>query len=158
MTFTASAALLDLYAVNRARAGADYEWSGVAGCSRPKSDAAPGLVAWLRMRQEGLCAACGESLDSLDGNGRAEVLNVNHVHSQGSKQRGYVGGNVYLGHRICNEIDSDVFGKSVPLESLERADLVPTDYPDRATMLAMVPAKRDAKAERSARRLARMGA
>lgn len=137
-------------AANLALAGADFQWTGIGNASRPRSDAFPGLVAWLAMAQNGVCAACGEAFGG-------EVLNVNHLVSQGKSQRGYVPGNLYLGHRTCNEIDAETFGAVVPLESLARPDLVPGDYPTRATMLAMAGKDAETKARRRAERLSRIG-
>lgn len=138
----------DQQTANLALAGEDFQWVGVANASRPRSDAFPGLVAWLAMAQNGTCAACGEAFGG-------ELLNVNHLVSQGKSQRGYVAGNLYLGHRTCNEIDAEVYGAVVPLGSLARPDLVPADYPTRATMLTYAGKASDTKARRMADRRAR---
>ena len=140
--------LSSLLAVNVTAAGTDYEWTtSPIACSRPRSDAMRGLVAWLAVCQEGMCAACG-----LPFNG--ETLNINHIVSQGTKDRGYVAGNIYLGHRVCNETDSEIYGRIVPIASLIRADLIPTDYPTRGTMLAYAASASNAKADRAAMRAA----
>ncbi len=138
--------IASLLAVNTAQAGTDFEWStATLACSRPRSDAMRGLVAWLGEQQEGMCVACGEAFGG-------ETLNINHIVSQGTRDRGYVAGNIYLGHRVCNETDSEVYGRIVPLSSLIRADLVPTDYPTRATMLAYSERVTTNKARRAAMR------
>lgn len=141
-------ALTALYAANVAAAGSDYMWDGITGTqSCPRGDAFPGLVAFLAIAQQGICAACGDEFGS-------ETLNVCHIVSQGPRKRGYVAGNLYLGHRGCNETDI-TYGAAVPLASLIRADLIPTTYPTRADMLALATAH-DRKSDRAARRAAAM--
>jgi len=140
-------ALNALHALNVARAGDTYTWPA-GGTSRPRSDAFPGLLAWLAIEQNGICPACGDALGM-------ELLNVNHLISQGKRQGGYVEGNIYLGHRECNELDAELFGMVVPVESLARPDMVATTYPTRATMLALAPSK-GRKGDRRTARLARM--
>lgn len=142
ITSTAHAALV-------AMAGDDFLWTAYAGTqSYPAGDAFRGLVEILRDAQEGLCVACGEGL-------AGERTQVCHIVSGGPKGRGYVGGNLYLGHVDCNDIDREVYGTVVPLASLVRSDLILSERPTRAAMLAAVPTDDgSAKARRAAIRRA----
>src|SRR3954463_11466036 len=90
-----------------AAAGTDYRWTGFAGTqSEPQGAALAGLAQILREAQNGDCVACGEAL-------AGEAVNVCHLVSGSRARRGYcaVGGvfNLYLGHRTCNETDSETF-------------------------------------------------
>jgi len=116
-----------------ALAGDDFLWTAYAGTqSYPAGDAFRGLVAILNTAQDGLCVACGEGL-------AGERTQVCHIVSGGPKGRGYVGGNLYLGHVDCNDLDREVYGAIVPLDSLVRADLILAERPSRSAMLAAVP-------------------
>jgi hypothetical protein len=125
--------LIRLHAMALAMAGESFDWTAPNGAtigSRPRSDAMPGLTAWLIACQGGICAACGEA---LDGTERIEVCHIVR-----GRERGYVPGNLYAGHTSCNDIDSKVYGAIVPLTSLVRADLVPTvPLPGHSTLKGM---------------------
>lgn len=130
-------------------AGDDNAWTGIDGCSAPDGKAFAGYVALMRAAQEGLCAACGDAL----GNEAVEVCHV-----VGGGRRGYVGGNQYLGHIGCNDMDAEL-GRNVPLASLIRADLIMAERPSRAACITATPTANgvsDAQVERNARRLANM--
>lgn len=112
-------------------AGEAFSWEGVRGTSRPAGGAdMSGLRVWLWKAQEGMCAACGEAVPLTDG----EVAHVVSNHGSPSKGRGYVAGNVYFSHGLCNADDWDTFGAIVPAASFVRGDLVPLTYPSRQTM------------------------
>lgn len=114
-------------------AGDDFSWSAVRGTSRPAGGTdMQGYRVWLWKQQEGLCAACGESLAITEG----EVAHVVSNHGSPSKGRGYVAGNAYMSHDTCNADDWDVFGAIVPADSFVRGDLVPLTYPSRKVMRA----------------------
>lgn len=157
--------LAQAIAFNTAQAGADFLWnSATVSNSRPRSDAFPGLRAWLIEAQAGVCAACGDMLD-----GEIEVCHVvaardavkyartgNDVDASG--HRGYVAGNLYAGHRGCNVKDGKI-GPVVPVAGFICPELVALTYPSRADMLraiarqddALVQESRDARRERQIR-------
>lgn len=147
-------------AFNTAQAGADFSWDGATiANSRPRSDAFPGLRQWLREAQSGICPACGDELS-----GEVEVCHVvaardarkyaaNGSDVDSSANRGYVAGNLYLGHRGCNVDDANVFGPIVPAYGFDMPHLVALTYPSRADMLRAVA--RENSADESERRTAR---
>ncbi len=137
--------LLRLFAINVTLAGSEFNWTAANGStigSRPRSDAMPGLTAWLIACAGGICAACGEA---LDGTERIEVCHIVR-----GRERGYVPGNLYAGHTSCNNIDATVYGAIVPISSLVRADIVPTKtLPSHAQLKAL-----SNNADKRSRRLA----
>lgn len=132
-----------LHRLNIALAGTDFSWSA-GSKGRPQGGQAA-LLGWLLARQDGICAACGETDETGD------VWQVCHIVSGGPNRRGYIAGNVYAGHQTCNDADRDHYGAIVPLSSLVRVDVVPTTYPTAADLADYAPTDR---AARYARRLA----
>lgn len=158
------ASLADAIAFHVAQAGSDYSWNGATvPNSRPRSDAFPGLRAWLIEHQSGMCAACGDELD-----GEIEVCHVvaardaakyartgNDVDASANRGYSTSGGNLYVGHRGCNVKDGKI-GPVVPAHKFVCPELVALSYPSRADMLraieranpALVQASRDARRDR----------
>lgn len=131
------------YAAIRA-AGSDFSWPDVRGTVDSKHRR--GLAAWLIEQQRGLCAACG---DSLVG----DAVEICHIVA--SRRKGLMTpGNVYAGHKGCNDDDSKVYGDIVPLESLVRIDLVPTALPTRQDCHRIADEVSHVRESRRARRLA----
>jgi len=144
-----SEALTRLHTMALAMAGEAYTWTAPNGAtigSRPRSDAMPGLTAWLIAQQGGICAACGEA---LDGTERIEVCHIVR-----GRERGYVMGNLYAGHTSCNNIDATIYGSVVPLSSLVRADLVPVIPIPSHSQLKALSNNTDKRARRLALRQA----
>lgn len=156
--------LADAIAFHTAQAGPDYLWEhATVPNSRPRSDAFPGLRAWLWDYAGGVCAACGDDLD-----GEVEVCHIVAARDpkkfakmgcdvDASGNRGYstLGGNLYLGHRGCNVKDGQM-GPVVPLASFVAPECIPLTYPTRSQMVmamaredkAAIQASRDARRER----------
>jgi hypothetical protein len=65
-----------------------------------------------------------------------EVAHIVGNNGSPSKSRGYVAGNVYGSHPLCNADDYYLFGDVVPPASLARPDIVSLHYWTRADMLA----------------------
>lgn len=149
--------LADAITFNRAQAGADYLWNdATVRNSRPRTDAFPGLRAWLTEAQSGICAACGDALS-----GEVEVCHVVAARDpkkfertgsdiDASASRGYVAGNLYVGHRGCNVYDAKRFGPVVPESGFMCPELVSLSYPSRADMLR-AGMRADGKAEQERR-------
>lgn len=140
-----------LHALAVAGAGSDFNWANERrACARPQGGQS-NLLAWLTRAQDGVCAACGETLN--DGT----ALEVCHLVSGGPKRRGYVAGNLYAGHKSCNDDDRELFGYVVPVTSLARPDVVALTRPTTDDLATMVDTNRgDMLAARRAARLARM--
>lgn len=127
---------------NMVLAGSDFSWTdpatgkGIggspAGFNAKYGNARNGLRVLVWDAQGGLCAACGHGVAITD-------MEVAHIVGNGgspSKSRGYVAGNVYGSHALCNQDDADLFGDVVPPASLARPDVVSLTYWTRADMLA----------------------
>lgn len=144
--------LTTLHTLNVAAAGASFDWAGYKGaCARPQGGQAA-LLRYLTSVQGGVCAACGDDLN--DGT----ALEVCHLVSGGAKRRGYVPGNLYAGHKSCNDDDRECFGAIVPPESLARPDVVLTTRPTTADLEPFATTTTTATlAARRAARMARMG-
>lgn len=106
-------------------AGPDFSWAGVRGCGRPPSSymGRKGIRQALRLdliaRQGGICFACGEVLDDT-----AEFC---HIVSRGPGIRGWLWGNVAIGHAVCNEAQKQR-GPIVHMSDMARPDVVPTEW------------------------------
>ena len=103
-----------------------------AGASAKYGNARNGLRVLVWDAQGGICAACGHGVNLSD-------MDVAHIVGNGgspSKSRGYVAGNIYGAHPLCNADDFDLFGEVVPPASLARPDVVSLTYWSRADMLA----------------------
>ena len=129
-------------AANLPLAGADFSWTDAvtgkgiggspAGYNAKYGNARNGLRVLVWEAQGGICAACGLGVAITD-------MDVAHLVGNGgspSKSRGYVSGNVYGSHPICNADDYMAFGDVVPPASLARPDVVSLAYWTRADMLA----------------------
>lgn len=132
-----------------ALAGTDFMWTAHNAPSQLDSAHRIGLTAWLQTAQNGLCAACGESL-------AGERVDLCHIVASRRSGHGIMAGNVYVGHVGCNSDDSKVFGNgAVPLASLIRADIVALAFPTRAECVSIA---KGIRAKREARRAARIAA
>lgn len=123
-------------------AGPAFDWTDAAtgkpiggspaGHSARYGNARNGLRVLVWDAQGGICAACGHGVALTD-------MEVAHIVGNGgspSKSRGYIAGNVYGSHPLCNLDDAYLFGDIVPPASLARPDLVSLTYWTRADMLA----------------------
>lgn len=123
-------------------AGKDFDWvdaatgKGIggspAGFNAKYGNARNGLRVLVWDAQGGLCAACGHGVALTD----MEVAHIVGNNGSPSKSRGYVAGNVYGSHAICNADDYYLFGDVVPPASLARPDVVSLAYWTRGDMLA----------------------
>ena len=124
LTDAAVAALVALSGGEASR----YDWHGVPGCSRFDANKRlgsrrAGARIFLRDYQEGLCPDCGLSLDNGD------LIDFCHIVSRGldakhsDEGKGWVAGNLFLGHRACNKAQQ-WRGPVVLPEHLTRPDLV----------------------------------
>lgn len=122
---------IDLYNELARMAGSDHMWEPVArGTSRQGSVARRGLRVWLAAAQGHICPSCGNSLNGFNG-----AVDVAHVIGTGPMDRGYIPGNVFACHAICNVSDARTHGGSesrgkvadIPFAALARADVIPTD-------------------------------
>lgn len=126
---------------NRVLAGPAFDWvnpttgKGIggspAGYSARYGNARNGLRVLVWDAQQGLCAACGHGVAITD----MEVAHIVGNNGSPSKSRGYVAGNIYGSHALCNADDFYLFGDVVPPASLARPDLVSLTYWTRADML-----------------------
>jgi hypothetical protein len=114
-------------------AGTDFMWDAAPTCTLARVQV-HGLREYMRQAQGGLCAACGMALN--------EYGEMCHVVSAGPKSRGWVEGNIYLGHSACNEADRQ-HGAIVPLSSILRSDLILTEWPDATARRVMGEVQRD---------------
>ncbi len=122
--------LATLHSLAIALAGPDFQWSHPNAPTQMNSKHKQGLSLLMREYQLGLCVACGEELGD-------EVTNYCHiVAARGCADRGRMGGNGYIGHVSCNDIDAKVYGDIVPLGSLIRPDLIMLAFPTRTDCLA----------------------
>jgi hypothetical protein len=128
-----------------AYAGPDYRWTGSPIGSK-RSDEIAGLTSLLLDAQGGLCAACGDTFDA------GEAVQLCHLVASRKSGFGVAPGNVYAGHIGCNDDDYKVYGDIVPLDSLNRADLVSLSHPTRKASLARYA---EIKAKREVRRARR---
>lgn len=127
---------------NMVHAGSDFSWTdpitgkGIgtspAGFNAKYGNARNGLRVLIWEAQGGLCAACGHGVSLTT----MEVAHLVGNNGSPSKSRGYVAGNLYGAHELCNQDDFDLFGDVVPPASLARPDLVSLTYWTRADMLA----------------------
>lgn len=122
-------------------AGERFDWvdaatgKGIGGSPAGASkygNARNGLRVLVWEAQDGLCAACGHGVALTD----MEVAHIVGNNGSPSKSRGYVAGNVYGSHAVCNADDFYLFGDVVPPASLARPDVVSLAYWTRADMLA----------------------
>lgn len=102
-----------------------------AGFNARYGNARNGLRVLVWDAQGGLCAACGHGVALTD----MEVAHIVGNAGSPSKSRGYVAGNIYGSHALCNQDDADLFGDVVPPASLARPDVVSLTYWTRADML-----------------------
>lgn len=102
-----------------ALAGDDFAWAGVKGCHRPASDVRRALRADLIARQGGICFDCGEMLDDT-----AEFC---HIVSRGPARKGWMPGNIGIGHSACNERQKDR-SPIVQIADMTRPDVIVTDW------------------------------
>ena len=128
MTATPSASLMTLHALAIAHAGEDFGWTHPEALAGWQSAYLRGLRVLLAKAQEGLCAACGETLD-----GAVEVC---HLVASRNKGKGVEPGNVYIGHKSCNIYDRENIGDIVSPFDLIRPDLVQTVFPAKAECAA----------------------
>lgn len=129
-------------AANRLLAGPAFDWTDAAtgkgiggspaGAQAKYGNARNGLRVLVWEAQGGLCAACGHTVALTD----MDVAHIVGNNGSPSKSRGYVAGNVYGAHPICNADDFYLFGDIVPPASLARPDVVSLAYWTRADMLA----------------------
>lgn len=127
---------------NTVLAGERFDWTdpttgkaiggSPAGYSARYGNARNGLRVLVWDAQQGMCAACGHGVAITD----MEVAHIVGNNGSPSKSRGYVAGNVYGSHALCNADDFYLFGDIVPPASLARPDLVSLSYWTRADMLA----------------------
>jgi len=105
-----------------------YSWQGVGGCARFDANRKlgskrQGARLFLFRAQGGTCPDCGEALDDT-----AEFC---HIVSRGldartsDEGRGWLAGNLFLGHRVCNKAQQ-ARGAVVLPEHLTRPDLIPS--------------------------------
>lgn len=123
----------DRHAALVTMAGDDMMWDAAPTCTLARVQV-HGLREYMRQAQQGMCAACGLALN--------EYGEMCHIVSAGPKSRGWVAGNIYLGHMACNEADRQ-YGAIVPLSSLLRADLILTEWPDASDRRRMGEVQRD---------------
>lgn len=102
-----------------ALAGPDFAWDGVKGCSRPPSTYRKALRFDLIRRQSGICFACGDMLD--------ESAEFCHIVSRGEKLRGWLPGNIAVGHAACNTRQKNR-GPVVRVADMVRPDVVPMEW------------------------------
>ena len=124
-----------------ARAGTDYSWPE-RGCTRPPSVWRSCLKRYLYAVQGGMCFDCGEVAD-LDS------LEFCHVVSRGpvatsDKGRGWVEGNIALGHRVCacgtrGNKAQQIRGPVVLPEHVTRPDIVADSWPSPPVLKATYP-------------------
>lgn len=143
---TATAAHTAAQTVAAALAGSDYRWTHADAPKQLDSKHRRGLTLLLLAAQGNVCAACG---DFADG-----AMELCHLTASRVSGRGIMPGNVYVGHKGCNDDDNKVYGDIVPLSSLVRGDIVPVSFPTRQ---ACHVAADEADAVRAARRARRAG-
>ena len=113
-----------------------YNWQGVPGCSRFDANRRLGsrrlgATLWLMDAQQGTCPDCGTALDSTAPLGSPERVEFCHIVSRGldastsDEGRGWIPGNLFLGHRRCNRMQQ-ARGPVVMPEHLTRPDLIPS--------------------------------
>lgn len=73
----------------------------------------------LRTRQGDICFACGDAL-----NGGGEFC---HIVSRGPVRKGWLPGNIAIGHAACNEMQKEA-GEVVHISDMVRPDVVPTEW------------------------------
>lgn len=102
-------------------------WQGVKSCDRP---AGSGIYAWrkgldrvLMRGQRGTCVQCGERLD--------ETAEFNHIVRRGPKGKGWLAGNIFLGHKACNDLHAH---RDLDIHDLARPDLLVMEWPARSLM------------------------
>lgn len=138
----------DAIALATVLAGPDYKWTHADAPTQVDSKHRRGLTMLLAAAQNGLCAACGDTLD-----GTTELC---HIVASRVSGRGLMAGNVYAGHKGCNDDDAKVYGDIVPLDSMVRADLIPLAFPTRKACHAEADKADKVRADRRSRRMARM--
>lgn len=108
-------------------AGTDYMWRTDGAPKAKRSDEIAGMVDILSFMQAGMCVACGDALDGA----------IQLCHLVASRRSGYgiMALNVYVGHVGCNSDDYKEYGDIVPLSSLVRGDLIPSELPTRKESL-----------------------
>lgn len=97
-------------------AGGDWTTYPVS-TARLSSDPRAGLAAYLASVQNGFCALCGL---------KESTMELCHIVPGGPKRLGWTQGNITLGCRECNEIDSDSI---IAFDSIKRPDLIVTQWP-----------------------------
>lgn len=124
-----------LHTMNIAMAGAEFNWDNCQIKNGVPSGAEwRGYKAIMLAFQDNRCAACGERFTDSD---IIEVCHIVAAQGKWNSKRGYVGGNVYLGHKECNKADAIVFGSIVPIWSLiDNGALVLPVRPTRGECLA----------------------
>lgn len=107
-------------------AGTDLMWNngplgkfGPLVGARPNSANRRGLQEFLTESQDGICAFCGED-------GADEMC---HIVASGPERRGFVPGNIAMGHYACNRDQVTRYGAIVPMAGIARPDIVPTVWP-----------------------------
>lgn len=141
---TATAAHTAAHTVALALAGDDFKWNTADAPAQVDSKHRRGLTLLLLAAQGNVCAACG---DAADG-----AMELCHIVASRVSGRGLMPGNVYVGHKGCNDDDSKVYGDVVPLSSLVRADVVPLSFPTRKACHGAADAADAVRAARRARR------
>jgi len=130
MTFTENtiANLTDL-------AGEGYRWDAVRGCSKPTSKAKAPLRMWLAAAQGYICPQCGDSMTQDDVSApyvpladvALDAVNFCHIVPRGPLHKGWLPGNVFVGHARCNGYTLGSVDHIMTFDMFARPDVVVTD-------------------------------